>query len=429
MRSRVLAILVAVVVPLAALGAVIAQRGDSKHTPARLPILAGGAAGETAALGAPSADIALYPYGGVVYKAGANLPALDGSARAYRIDRPGTEFVRRLADAFGFTGIEPDANSTFINGDEQLSATPSGYWGYTRQSAGGGVSSSSGVAVACAPNADCPVPETTIPQHPADLPSQEDARASALALLERAGIDVAHASVTIDDFVTQWSVRVDPIVEGLPTEGFTSTVTIGERGVVDYANGVIGRPVAADEYPLLGTRAAIDNLNNGKGLIGPVPMMAYDTRTATAAQSASPDAQPTDPMPHPTFVPPCDESGAPTNSSLYCLPIDEPPVDTIAPPPPQEITLIGAEQVLLFAQSFTDDQGWLVPAYRFTMSDGTGPTALAIDESFLLPPPGVDTGAGSSGSVDKGSAGIEPQPAQDPTTAPSGPPNTIEPGK
>jgi hypothetical protein len=107
------------------------------------------------------------------------------------------------------------------------------------------------------------------------------------------------------------------------------------------------------------------------------------------------------------------------------LPLDEPPVDTIAPPPPQQITLTGAERVLLLAQSFTGEESWLVPAYRFATSDGVGPTVLAIDDSFLLPPPGTDT----SSSFDKGSTGVEPQPAPDATTMPGGPPNTIEPGK
>ena len=86
----------------------------------------------------------------------------------------------------------------------------------------------------------------------------------------------------------------------------------------------------------------------------------------------------------PPSLPPCDGSGAPT--TFACTPIgDQLPPDTIAPPPPQEITITGAEQVLLFAQSYTGDEGWLVPAYRFTTSDGVGPTVLAIDD--MLPPP------------------------------------------
>jgi len=79
MRSRVLAIIVAVVIPLAALGVVITRAGSS-HRPARLPVLAGGS-GATADAAA-RAEPALAPYGGIVYKAGAGLPELTGSAPA-----------------------------------------------------------------------------------------------------------------------------------------------------------------------------------------------------------------------------------------------------------------------------------------------------------------------------------------------------------
>ena len=89
------------------------------------------------------------------------------------------------------------------------------------------------------------------------------------------------ATVSVDDYVTQWSVRVDPIVDGVPTEGFTTTVTIGENGVVEYANGTLGRPQAADEYPLIGTSAAIDHLNKGEGFVGPRPMLAETAMIGT----------------------------------------------------------------------------------------------------------------------------------------------------
>lgn len=444
MRSRALAILVAVIVPLAALGLVVAQRGDSSHKPARLPILSGGGA-ENATLGAARADIAMYPYGGIVYKAAANLPALDGSARAYKISAADAGALRQLADALGFAGIDADNAGTFTKGDEQLSVSRFGYWGYSR---GFSMSvSSSGVAAACAPNADCRPPETTIPQHPVDLPPEADAKATAVELLRLAGIDTDHATVTVDDLVTQWNVRFAQAVDGLATEGLTTMVTVGEKSTIDFASGILGRPEPVDEYPLIGTRAAIDNLNSGKGFLGPMPMMAADTPTAGRATgeaeivSPSPDANtasaaeppqpatapaqpPTEPVPVPTLSP-CDGSGAPT--TFACAPID-----TIAPPPPQEITLIGAERVLLFAQSFTGDESWLVPAYRFATSDGIGPTVLAIDDSFLLPPPGADTGGSvdsGSGGGRTGSGGVEPQPAPDPKSVPSGPPDTIEPGK
>ena len=118
MRSRVLAIVVAVVVPATAL-VIVLSRGGSSHTPARLPILAGGGAATT--LGAARPDAALYPYGGIVYTAGPGLPALDGSAHAYRVAAPDSGAARRLADAFGFEGVAPDPNNLFLIIQQRMS--------------------------------------------------------------------------------------------------------------------------------------------------------------------------------------------------------------------------------------------------------------------------------------------------------------------
>ena len=120
-----------------------------------------------------------------------------------------------LADALGFTGVDSDANHTFTKGDEQLTVWRSGYWGYSRSSVEGGRVVER-VAVACAPNEDCPVPPTTVPQHPADLPSQADATTLALSLQHTAGIDTTNATVTVDDFddAVVWCASIR-MVDGL----------------------------------------------------------------------------------------------------------------------------------------------------------------------------------------------------------------------
>jgi hypothetical protein len=48
----------------------------------------------------------------------------------------------------------------------------------------------------------------------------------------------------------------------------------------------------------------------------------------------------------------------------------------------QDVTLTGAERILLFATG-ADGTTWLVPAYRFTTADGTGPIVVAVDDRFL----------------------------------------------
>src|SRR4051812_1786910 len=270
MKSRAAAVVAAVVVPLAILGIVVVRSGG-KHTPARLPIAAsaGGGAADTAAA-------ELFPVGGITYVAAPGLPSLDGDARAYTLaGNQDRDQVRALADALGLHGdvtTEPEGGFTVVDGDAQLTVYPyaGGGWSFVRQS-GGGVSSS-GTVVACPAGADCPVPDTTIPSRPPNLPSSEDARQLVLDLLGRAGINTSSMAVTVDDLTTQIAVQVDPIVDGITTQGFGTAVTVGDGGAIEYASGTLGHPDAADEYPLVGTAKAIDLLNQGRGFVGPVPL-------------------------------------------------------------------------------------------------------------------------------------------------------------
>jgi hypothetical protein len=71
----------------------------------------------------------------------------------------------------------------------------------------------------------------------------------------------------------------------------------------------------------------------------------------------------------------------------------------------------------MFASTYDGSDGYLVPAYRFTTEDGEGPTVLAIDDSFLAPPP--DESGTRDGGTEPGAPGaIEPQPAPASETVP-----------
>jgi hypothetical protein len=81
---------------------------------------------------------------------------------------------------------------------------------------------------------DCPETagpgETTPPARPADLPSESEARAIAVELFRRAGLEAEPTTVT--DLVTSWRV------EGAsPEGGYTWAVTIGPKGAAVAANG------------------------------------------------------------------------------------------------------------------------------------------------------------------------------------------------
>jgi hypothetical protein len=246
---------------------------------------------------------------------------------------------------------------------------------------------SSGVSVVCAPDEACEEPPPTIPERPAGLPTQDAARTIALDVLRGSGMDVEAANVTVHDNLTQWQVSVDPIVDGLPTSGLGATVTIGPEGI-DFANGSLGGLTKADEYPLLDTRAAIEQLNS-TGLSnggGPEPAIALDTSATAACADAS-----------------CDTT----------------PLDTL---PTRVVTITAAAPGLIFTPSYTGDDAYLVPAYFFATADGEGPRALAIDISYIEPlPTATDPGA------------VDGEPGSDPGdkpagVAPGGEPTGVDPG-
>ena len=417
MTRRAIAIVVAATVVAALAGVLVARRNSGNHAPPRLPIAV--STGRTTAAG--EADAALAPYGALTYHAGAGLRSLDGAGRAYHVSNvDGEGAARRIAAALGLRGEPTAQGDGFVVNDDsgQLIVTPRD-WSYS--SGAGGSVSSSGVATACPPDAPkcIPGPGVPTPTRPADLPSEDAAKTAAIGLLQRVGMDMTSAAVDADDGVSQWFVRVDPKVDGLATEGFGASVVVGEKGAIVSASGVLGAVAAADEYPLVGTAAAIDRLNSGFGLGGPERLSAagaaadavastdaIGTASATAVPgSVGPDQPPAAPIPVEP-APPEPASPAPASPAPASPvpapgepPGSEPPLQ---PPPPQDVTLTGADRILLYVSSTNGSDGWLVPAYRFSTADGPGPTVLAVDDRFLT-----------------AAAAVEPIPPQNPTNVPT----------
>ncbi|MGQ0617512.1 MAG: hypothetical protein ACT4PW_11070 [Acidimicrobiia bacterium] len=307
-RARLALIAASVILPVSlVVAAVVAGSEGGPAAPGRLPLAARGQAQGTALAAsgdaAAGAESARYPYPGwAQYQAGPDLPALTGSARAYRLPAAAVteESVRQLAAALGVDGdLQPvdgggwefgrpgEGGHLFVNGDG------SGSWYFTDESVldktggsstGPGEATCSGlectlssrsVGTPCAepgPDASAGAPvcadvvPTTVPV-PADLPSAEQAEAITQDLLAAAGMAVDGAEAHVwDNSPYEMSVQVDPLVDGMPTYGFGAYVSIGDQGVVQYANGYLGQPEPADEYPLTGTAAAIDRLNLGNPL-------------------------------------------------------------------------------------------------------------------------------------------------------------------
>jgi hypothetical protein len=189
----------------------------------------------------------------------------------------------------------------------------------------------------------CPSPEPVpAPERPADLPTREQAEATARALLVKAGVDLDGARVRVEDGFSQWQVTVDPQVGGLPTIGYTSGVSVGPKGAVEGANGWLAQPVRGDEYPLVTAASGLERLKQSPYGIGPQPLIAR--------------------------APVCD--GCETQA---------PPVRTIT----------GVRVGLAFAPVLgANDEGraLLVPVLLFDVDDGDILPVLAVADEFLPKP-------------------------------------------
>ncbi len=263
--------------------AVVSNDDDSDR---RLPLSLGAPAGGSESDGpaaAPAADMAMMAY--VHYSAGDDLPGLGGSGTVYKLAGGADEDdVRALAEALGMSGdpVHEDGYWNLESGDAQLQVYEDGggsWWfnahtfkGDPGTSSGGGSSAGS---PGCAPDdQECTkaadeaaareqIPVTTTITTPTDLPTSDEARDIALGLLAATGMAVESAEVTVDGPYDGWYVTVEPRVEGLRVAGLTASATIGSKGEVTSAGGVLGEPERVGDYPTIDTRKAIDRLNEG----------------------------------------------------------------------------------------------------------------------------------------------------------------------
>lgn len=397
-------VLAAFVVGMIAVAGLAAVGDDSSGSgPPRLPALAMGAAGRDAAAPAASSMLAVGP---VEYRVadGALDAALADHARAWTVDdRIDADSVRRVASALGVKGAPKEDDTAWTVHDDthqvRVEKQAGAPWSYSpwmpdcgpdssvssdgTVSCGGASGSGSATATAtlvappatsvepcpmpdCPPGTACaqvcptpslpdpmPVPEPKEPERPADLPSKADAERLARELLARTGADLEGATVRTDDGFSQWMVAVDPVVGGLPTQGMTSTVAVGPKGAIQFANGWLGDPTEGDDYPLAGVQAAIERLKSGYPgggwsayPPGPEPAIARD-------------------------MPVCADC------------------------PPQVRTITGVRLGLQFSPVFSDDTGLpsealLVPAYFFRFDDSEfEQPVIAVADEFLPKPPEV----------------------------------------
>ena len=268
--------------------------------------------------------------------------------------------VARVAAALG---VDPDdvtgGESVTTDGSDLLrvGSGPGRPWQFVRADAA--------VCLEPLPGAspDSSVSSCAVP--PADGRPAVEPAPSRQAALDRAAPVLHAVGLEADDAVVgepgstgdTRTVRVEPLVEGVPTAGLATTVTVDADGVV-AAEGWLGGTREGDRYPVISAAAALDRL-----AAMPVPLIG---------------------CPEGEQRPPAPLCGGPL-----------------------EVT--GASFGLSLQHE--DEKPLLVPSWLFDVAGGTEPlSVVAVEAAYLDPMTGSgSTGSGSDGS---GGAGASPGTAQ-----------------
>ena len=294
MRNRIvlLAVVIGLLVGAAGVGLlVVTDADDGTSVAADLPKLPIGASGERTAAAGAAADMMLA--GPVEWRVRGELPDLDDHATAYRVEQEASEATAsKLAAALGLGGkpSRSEEGWTVVDGDRRLTVG-AGSWNYgqafdcptvaTREgeeavSCGDG-SVSSSVAVACAPNGECPEP--TPPPPPVDLPSEEEAERIALRTFAAAGIDTS-GHVEVFSSGDAWEVMAEPELDGRRVFGAGNNLAVGPKGAIQRGGGQLIDASAIGDYPLVSTAKGFERLKEqggwGPGVLrgGPEPAIA-----------------------------------------------------------------------------------------------------------------------------------------------------------
>jgi hypothetical protein len=402
-RQRLIALAVAVLFVGAVAGIAFAATGGGGPAPLpKLPVGASSSEQATASTGAVAPGLA--PFGVVRYELRGALPALAGSAPAYRLgDAFNQGAAGRLAAALGLHGTLRAGGQGWIltDGDRTLSISnaPGLPWWLEPGAVAGGVVGVTRTGVATAgsataaplpttvpppgtpPPAACPMPVCPpnalcaqlcgppTPPRTADLPTTAAAERLARSTAAAAGLAVSDADATVTEGSTV-AVALAPRLGGVPTSGWSWTFDLGSRGAIQDASGFLAPASRIGNYPLAGTATGFVRLQQGIG-VGPRTMLGV----------AEPD------LAYPACAP---VSGCPA---------------------PQTVTVTGVHLAL------ANEGGYLVPTYVFTNAAGQSVGAVPAATDAELQPPAAVPGVPTTVVLPKGVPVPQTAPATLPTPA------------
>jgi hypothetical protein len=210
------------------------------------------------------------PWPPVTYKLRGSLPDLPDRARAWKL---GTDLdggrMAALTAALGLRGQRKQDQAGWTVGDRggtlRVNRLPGLPWSFSSVVAGTCMcgpwpatpASRRGIqcADAVSPGSARPVlpgrPTIKPLPRPADLPGRDQAERVARELAAKAGLALDGATVKVLDGYAARVVTIAPAVGGLPTSGFSWTVSVGPKGRIQYAGGWLATPQPADTYPLM----------------------------------------------------------------------------------------------------------------------------------------------------------------------------------
>ncbi|WP_052397850.1 hypothetical protein [Streptomyces sp. NRRL F-5123] len=239
---------------------------------------------------------------------------------------PDRAAVTRLASALGLAGPVVDGGGFWRVGAPDgtgpallVGKDAPGVWSYARN---GQVGPGQRTAAPPARNDDgsyraTAVAPGTVVVSPADggPVGEQQARAAAAPVLGVLGLSGAEvdASRTAG---TSRTVTADPVVDGLPTSGWETSVAVAQDGVISNAHGHLAQLAAGERKSVVGARRAFEELPKRR-MMHPGDMGCRSAAVADAGASAT--APPTKPCAAPPTAP-VDVSGARFGLSPQFLP-------------------------------------------------------------------------------------------------------------
>ncbi|RZU37876.1 hypothetical protein EV284_3062 [Streptomyces sp. BK022] len=212
------------------------------------------------------------PNGTVHYVIEGDLPEGPRSAPVHLADdKAGKDEVARLAKALGIDGTPVADGGGWRAGEREggpVLRVTGADWSYTRYAPG---TDDCRKITVCAQD----------PAAPADEPvGTAEAERVARPVLKALGQDDAKLDAS-QVMGGHRVVNADPVVDGLPTYGWTTGLTVDEKGTVVGGHGMLARLTKGDTYPVLGAADTV-RLMNGQpagghrmgigGCASPVPL-------------------------------------------------------------------------------------------------------------------------------------------------------------